>query len=418
MKNDDPTFDLADSELEKPRSNSGHVLLLGNDDRVLLAVIRSLGRQGLKVHTSWCDPKIPALSSRYLYAHHALPTFSTLHDTWLLALNQLVENHNFDLIIPCNDNSVLPLQSYRERLTGAGNWYLLDDATFQTSFDKRRTGQLARTLGIPTPRETLVTPNKNGLRSDDGDEIDNSWIATIRYPVYVKPRSSVTLQNVSRKQSVLRATDPAELTSLLAANQESDSFLIQEQFDGIGHGVDVLAFEGQVLIEMQHRRLRETINGGSTYREVVKINPHLSKATIAMVAELDYTGVAMFEFKVDPQTGEYVFLEINARFWGSLPLALAAGVDFPFYLYQMLACGRLDFPQMFQSGVRCRNLVPDLRLIRSTSGVMTLVWHVLTMFFRGDHHDHWAWDDQKPQYRLFLDMARSFAHKLQSKRRP
>jgi len=399
------TVEPSNPVAEKNHGTSRQVLILGNDDRVILAVMRSLGRQGLQVHLAWCDPELPATSSRYLHTFHELPEYSAGDETWLVALNRLVERHDYALIIPCNDYAVTPLQHFRGRLTASGNWYLLDDASFQTTFDKFRTGELARKLGIPTPKEMLVETNADRLQNQ-GDI--NSWMAGIRYPAYIKPRTSVTKTDVVHKRSVQRVTDPVELRNALSTLQNPDGVLIQESFDGEGHGVEILAFAGEVLVEMQHRRLRETIHGGSTYRESVQLNPELTAAVAAAIAELGYTGVAMFEFRVNPQTGEYVLLEINARFWGSLALAIAAGADFPHYLYQMLVSGRRDFPKKFKTGVRCRNLLMDLRNIKQNSGTRTVVWHLFTVFFRRDHHDHWAWDDWKPQFRLFFVSIRSF----------
>jgi len=57
-------------------------------------------------------------------------------------------------------------------------------------------------------------------------------------------------------------------------------------------------------------------------------------------------------------------MEINGRLWGSLPLAVASGVDFPLYLYQMLVLGRTAFPQAYRTGLYCRNLVNDLAWLR------------------------------------------------------
>ena len=37
----------------------------------------------------------------------------------------------------------------------------------------------------------------------------------------------------------------------------------------------------------------------------------------------------MIEFKKDDSTGIYHLMEINAKFWGSLDLALVSGADFP-----------------------------------------------------------------------------------------
>jgi len=54
-------------------------------------------------------------------------------------------------------------------------------------------------------------------------------------------------------------------------------------------------------------------------------------------ALLDYVGwhgVAMVEFNVSSRGIPYL-IELNGRFWGSLRLAIDAGVDFPWLLYQL-----------------------------------------------------------------------------------
>jgi len=70
-------------------------------------------------------------------------------------------------------------------------------------------------------------------------------------------------------------------------------------------------------------------------------------------------GVAMVEFKVAPDGSPYL-MEINTRFWGSLQLAIDAGVDFPWLLYQ-LACGdRPETVDNYKLGIRLRWLLGDL----------------------------------------------------------
>ncbi len=44
---------------------------------------------------------------------------------------------------------------------------------------------------------------------------------------------------------------------------------------------------------------------------------------------LGWQGVGMFEYRWDASNGEFYLMELNGRFWGSLHLALFAGVDFP-----------------------------------------------------------------------------------------
>ena len=102
------------------------------------------------------------------------------------------------------------------------------------------------------------------------------------------------------------------------------------------------------------------MGGGSTYRKSTTPHPELLDATKKLMKELNYTGVAMVEFKFNFDTNQWVFLEINGRFWGSLPLAVSSGIDFPFYLYQLLVNGKRNFPQEFKKGIYCRNFLFDL----------------------------------------------------------
>ena len=38
----------------------------------------------------------------------------------------------------------------------------------------------------------------------------------------------------------------------------------------------------------------------------------------------------MVEYKICPETGKIWFIEVNPRLWGSIPLAISAGVEFPY----------------------------------------------------------------------------------------
>jgi protein-tyrosine-phosphatase len=53
-------------------------------------------------------------------------------------------------------------------------------------------------------------------------------------------------------------------------------------------------------------------------------------------------------------------MEINGRFWGSLPLATRAGVPFAAELYNMLVLGRTPVQRPYRAGVRCRRLSSDV----------------------------------------------------------
>ena len=67
----------------------------------------------------------------------------------------------------------------------------------------------------------------------------------------------------------------------------------------------------------------------------------------------------MFEFKEDPATQQWILLEVNARFWGSLPLAIAAGVDFPKQLFNLTVRGAIQPQPPYRFGVYSRSLGDD-----------------------------------------------------------
>jgi predicted ATP-grasp superfamily ATP-dependent carboligase len=60
------------------------------------------------------------------------------------------------------------------------------------------------------------------------------------------------------------------------------------------------------------------------------------EAARKLLAAAEWQGIAMVEFKRDIRDGRAKLMEINGRFWGSLQLAIASGVDFPvLFLHQL-----------------------------------------------------------------------------------
>ena len=168
-------------------------------------------------------------------------------------------------------------------------------------------------------------------------------------------------------------------------------------------GVEVLYREGEVLAAFQHERVHEPMSGGcSTYRKSLALLPELMDAARKLMRAMQYTGVGMVEFKVNPADGSWILIEINGRFWGSLPLSVAAGADFPRYLFEMLVCGRRDSPQQYRWRLRAqldarprwiaRNFLTD----RSDPTLVSKpLWQVLAEFCNlpREHSDPLTIDD-------------------------
>ena len=62
----------------------------------------------------------------------------------------------------------------------------------------------------------------------------------------------------------------------------------------------------------------------------------------------------MVEYKRDLVTGQPYLMEVNGRFWGSLQLAIDAGVDFPLLLAASALGDRITPVTSYRLGVRSR----------------------------------------------------------------
>jgi protein-tyrosine-phosphatase/predicted ATP-grasp superfamily ATP-dependent carboligase len=313
----------------------------------------------MSVHIGWCDPDCPSRYSRYVAKFHDIPRFSLESDGWKAMLQELLKSERFDLVIPCGDPSIIPLQEHRKDFETLAPLYLLDDEVFRITYNKRETTVLARKLGIPVPEEVELT---------SAQELAEALQRTA-LPMVLKPLCSFTPDNLDYHHDVLKAFGREEAERLASGMLSKGPVLLQENFIGQGTGVELIADKGEILSAFQHLRLHEPPHGGAgTYRKSVALHPDLYAAAAKFIAALNYTGVAMLEFKLNPETGRWVFLEINARFWGSLPLAVAAGIDFPWYLYQLLVYGKREFNKTYRVGLYCRDLMGDIDWFRSNRG--------------------------------------------------
>lgn len=325
------------------------VLVFGDDMRIFLAVVRSLGRAGKIVHAVPFNWHSPALKSKYIHAIHRVPRYSDDPVGWRSAVLDLLRDNAFDLVLPCcDDRSILPFHIHRENFS-AYRVAIPNPESIDLLFDKQRTRELCITLGIPT------VP---GARLDQADNA-RDLLAHYRLPLLVKARRSYWPDRLDDCGKVFIVETETELKNILTGLQDRSRYLVEGFFEGVGVGVSVLAEGGKILHAFQHRRLREGWGGSSSYRISEPVNLDLLHAVEKICNYTGLTGVCMFEFRWNLPTRTWVLLETNARFWGSSPLPLSLGVDFPRYLYDLLVHRRCHAPVQYAHGVRSRNVLLD-----------------------------------------------------------
>lgn len=379
------------------------MLVFGDDTRSFLAIVRSLGRRGVAVHVVAARLVSPALLSRHIAVRHELPAWIDGEAEWLAAVEALLRRERYDLVIPCDETALLPLARHRARLETLARLAVPNDAAIAVLFDKHGTRRLAHQLRVPVPPGRLPRPGDTaeGVAGEFG------------LPVMAKPRRSFTLEGLARRRAVSRLDSVAAVAAALPTLDPAHD-LLEGFVPGAGLGVSILAHRGRVLQGFQHRRVRED-SSGSYYRVSAPLEQRYLGAVAVMVAALDYTGLAMFEFRTDAATGAWVLLEVNARPWGSMPLAIHAGVDFPWRWYCLLTCGEEGRHEPYRVGLYGRNLLPDIQAIlreaRSRPWRAVLRLSELGRLALGrERQDVWSLEDPRPGLReigqLFGSLSR------------
>jgi predicted ATP-grasp superfamily ATP-dependent carboligase len=245
-------------------------------------------------------------------------------------------------------------------------------------------------------------------------------LAGVIAPAVVKPaRSVIQVNGKQAKLAVTQTHDEKELNSILETlPAEAYPLLIQERVEGEGVGVFVLLHENRLLAAFAHRRIREKPPSGgvSVLRESVELDPKLLEMSLSLLRHFEWSGPAMVEYKVDA-TGTPYIMEINGRFWGSLQLAVDAGVDFP-ALFVAASMGEPREPvTSYRVGVRSRwffgdvdhlilrlkNASGELGLPRSAPSRLRTSLDFLTSFLPGSRSEILRINDPLPAVREMFD---------------
>ena len=396
------------------------VLVIGDDMRIFLAVARSLGRAGKEVHAAPFNWHSPALKSKYISRVHYFPRYSDDAAAWRRSVLDVLQAHSFDLVVPCCDPAILPLHVHREEFA-AYPIAIPNPAAMNLLFDKECTRQLSVELGIPVVGGAPLSS------SDTAEELARRF----GLPLVLKGRRSYWIDRLDSSGKASIVENEAELRTLLSALKEPSRYLVEAYFDGVGVGVSVLAQNGKILHAFQHRRLREGRGGSSSYRVSEPVNEALYRACEKICGRTNLTGVCMFEFRYNLGNKGWILLETNARFWGSLPLPLSLGVDFPRFLYDLLVHQTQHAPVQYRVGIRSRNFVLDgfnlfanARDLRwgETGAWIAALGDFLSQPIRWmsgqERSDSFVRDDLSPALWECANLVRSVGQKLVRSRKP
>jgi predicted ATP-grasp superfamily ATP-dependent carboligase/CelD/BcsL family acetyltransferase involved in cellulose biosynthesis len=372
------------------------VLVTDGDTRAALAVTRSLGRAGHVVFVGDKHAQSLAQASRYCAERIVYPDPVSASEAFIAHLVRVVHERSIDAIVPVADIATMLVTGHRERFAGSCRIPFAAADVVRRAANKVDIVQTAERIGVPVPRSVVVRSAADvpALPFD--------------FPVVVKPwQSRVRTADGWCSTAVSYAADAEALMRDLTSRPAHEfPVLLQERLVGPGVGVFACYRDGRPIALFSHRRLRERPpwGGVSVLAESAPLDPAARDFAVRLLDEIGWEGPAMVEFKQDERDGLPKLMEINGRFWGSLQLAIDAGVDFPALLLQETVPA---VPAPYHVGVRTRwfwgdvdSLLVSLRGWKAAAGrppsrLRTLL-DFAKMWGRDLHYDNPKWDDRWP----------------------
>ena len=396
--------------------NTGKTIILDGNQRSALAATRSLGRKGIYVTAADENKNNLSAASKYAKEDFVYPSPYREPLDFLEMLQTETVKRGVRVIFPMTDVTTALLLEHRSAFPGIDIPFG-DFKAYEMLTDKWKLFQMAQDIGIPIPKTWFV---------ETVDRLEQV-ISDLTYPVVLKPyRSRIFCNGHWEATSVRYAGSEGELRKIVSGEDvfSRHPFLIQEKIQGMGHGVFALYAHGRPVVFFAHRRLREKPPSGgvSVLRESIPVDPTMQEMAKRLLDRAAWHGVAMVEFKVDDKGTPYL-MEVNARFWGSLQLAIDAGVDFPYLLYRLAHGEEVKPIQGYKAGVKTRWLLGDLdhlymRLFKSdpfSNGALPsrvrTVLNFLDFFDRDTRLEVLSAKDPKP----FLRECRNYLHDILTK---
>jgi predicted ATP-grasp superfamily ATP-dependent carboligase len=330
------------------------VLILGTEPRIAITIARSLHRQSIPVDAAALSAHDPWLASRAIRNFFRLPNPRHAPHEFIAALSKRIRAAQFDMLIPCSDSALVAIAQHYQHLSRLLHPGCPAPHIVHRVLDKHTTLDIAQRSGIPIPA-TCVVSDAAALEAIGH---------TLHFPMIAKPRSKVA-GGAFKVRSFQTLQELQEM--FVADSQFGSRHVLQEYVAGEGVGVEVLMHHGEPVAMLQHRRLKElpSTGGVSVLATSEALDPTLAQHALTLLRSLAWEGVAMVEFRYNRANRTAVLMEVNGRYWGSLPLAVYAGIDFPCYAWQLAHGESPRIPPSYQTGVRMRWTSGDMLRVHS-----------------------------------------------------
>ncbi|MEO5618960.1 MAG: hypothetical protein ABIS67_14420, partial [Candidatus Eisenbacteria bacterium] len=148
-----------------PGPKPGRVLVTDGEFKHTLGIVRALASRGHEVHLMATSRRAPAVHSRAVSAWHPAPgSGEPGFDERLLEVAGGLAPVS---LVPVGSGAMASAHRLRERLPAGVRTALPPTEAFEAANDKARTSEMARAVGVLTPREVIVVDAAEARRASE-----------------------------------------------------------------------------------------------------------------------------------------------------------------------------------------------------------------------------------------------------------
>ena len=399
--------------MNKDKNNKSLKILVTDAQELAgLGAIRSLGRAGHHIIAGYPSSLGPPASvfSRWCRSSIKYP------DPWLRHLDfcdwlvKELDCTSYDALLPVSEAALAAAARVQGLVSKEIIWLMPPDRNLPYCLSKFHSMRAAMKAGLPVAPTVFI---HDGTSNSPWD-LDFS---RLEYPFVIKTDNRLSSDGIYCRGQLSFVHHQEEARIILEECRAVGCGLIAQEFiPGSGAAAFILRWGGISYLSFSHRRLHEVpwTGGASSFRES-RHDLVIQQYGETLLNHLDFQGLAMVEFRKKEASRIPYFMEINGRLWGSLALALHAGIDFP---AAWLDCHLYGHPMEkrivteYPEHLKCINIFPGevnhlITIFRSNpetgttippSKVLSLLKFIVLLINPFLHHDYLWRRDPKPGF--------------------
>ena len=390
--------------------------------RQSLVTVRTLGSRGMRVAALEIDTnavpssKVATFASRWCKQQFIAPSYEQSTQPYLAYLNEVLDQTGARVLITSSDGTLAVIRQHREQLERRVKIALAKEPSLAIAVNKVQTLEIAAKLGIGIPRGVIVS----SINDVPGA------LREVGLPAVVKPNESwlwgeeqgarLICQLVTTLEEAKRAVE--ELTSM------GGTTLFQQFLSGRREAVNFIYAHGEMYARFAQwaKRTQPPLGGTSVLRQSIAVPEDIGDHAERLVREIELEGYSEVEFRRDSEGKPYL-MEINPRLSASIEVAVRAGVDFPYLLYQWASGDKIDYVKSYRVGGWMRYLEGDVITTiqsftqRNRPGVTPpaqAILEFLGSFFKPMGYDYLDWHDPLPAFMATTDFGNYILQKFKN----